>query len=78
MTPLQPRPLTYVGELALCTQGHGQRRGGRQLRLAIGFGQPTDGMGVSPVLGLLLGWKLVPVKEAAELSSAPAAPVCGA
>lgn len=54
------KALTYVGKLALCTQGHGEGRGGRQLGRVVGFRQPPDGMGMSPLLGVLLGLKLVP------------------
>lgn len=56
----RPRTLTYVGELALCAQGHGESRGRRQLRLVVGLGQPADGVRVSPLLGVLLGLQLVP------------------
>lgn len=34
--------------------------GGRQLCLVVGFWKPTDSVGVPPLLGLLLGLKLVP------------------
>lgn len=57
----QPATLTYVGKLALCTQGHGEGRGGRQLCLVVRFGQPADGVGVPSLLGLLLGLELIPV-----------------
>ena len=56
--------LTYVGKLALCTQGHGESRGGWQLCLVVGFWKPTGSVGVPPLLGLLLGLKLVPEEVA--------------
>lgn len=54
------RTLTYVGELALGTQGHGQCWGGRQLGLVVGLGQATDGVGMPPLFGIFLGLQLVP------------------
>lgn len=60
-----PQTLTYVGKLALCAQGHGERRRGRQLCLVVGFWKSADGVGVPPLLALLLGLKLVP-EEVAE------------
>lgn len=53
--------LTYIGELTLRTQGHGECRGGRRLAPVVRFGQPASGVGVSPLLGILLGLELVPV-----------------
>lgn len=60
-----PRVLTDVGELALGAQGHGQG-GRRQLRLVVRLGQPRRGVGVSQLLGLLLGRQLVPASAAAK------------
>lgn len=55
-----PVVLTNVGELALGAQGHGQRGWRRQLRLVVRLGQPCRGVGAPPLLGLFLGWQLVP------------------
>lgn len=65
--------LTYVGQLALCTQGHGQRGGRRQLRLVVRLGQPPDGVGVASLLAVLLGGELVPVGGGRTQSGQPQA-----
>lgn len=59
--PERPRTLTYVGELALRTQGHAECGGRRRLGRVVARGRPARGVGVSPLLGVLLALELVPV-----------------
>lgn len=60
---LQRAALTYVGELALGAQRHGERRRGRELGSIVRLRQPPGRVGVAPLLGILLRLQLVPAGQ---------------